>query len=53
VGVSVDGLTACSTASAAIRVRIGVGRKIASPLLRIAEKTSVLQRYSGRGHASD
>lgn len=53
VGVSVDGLTACSTASAAIRIRTGVRRKIASPLLRIAEKTSILQRYPRRRHASD
>lgn len=53
VGVSADGPTICGTASAAIRVRAGVRGKIASPLLRVAEKTSILQRYPRGRHASD
>jgi len=51
VGIGIDDFTARSTTSTAVRIRAGIRRKIISSLLRIAEKTSVLQRYPRGGHA--
>lgn len=42
VGVSINGPTIRSTASAAIRIRVGVRGKIASSLFCITKETSVL-----------
>lgn len=53
MGISVDDFAVRSTASAAVRVRASIRRKITSSLFRVAKKTSVLQRHPGGGHASN